>query len=407
LCLEAFSGELLETADSTTITDLGCSGPTLPPVTRVEEQTSNAEPRRLARIRRLLKETFSGAIPFIADECATLQPLLDLDDLEKWYDVSEITDPEIQEAESGAKVGEFDEQESVRALGVMQWRFAILRRMLLCHLLSVPADGTIGDLKSWGVVLRVTESISTLCAASTEKINHLLKDDDQVLAVQLTPSQRNTPERERVKQQLRKINEYSGAIRTMQARLLALREDAVQILDGQGNANSLQPLLTAQAEALNLDLRMLNLTHESWRASLNPDRSDRRVSWTSSGGLRSPSSLGGLTVVDELGTAGSPADALLALNGERSDAVGSPVMASDEEIFEGMAVPKQRARMSMTREEKIAKLMEDEARRATAREARMQHDSMMRELETVMTSKSRKRMSTPARIGPVGRISSL
>jgi len=120
-------------------------------------------------------------------------------------------------------------------------------------------------------------------------------------------------------------------------------------------------------------------------------RESRRISQASSSGLRSPVlSLGGLTAVDE--ALGSPSDALRALNGElpildhSSGSAASPSgSTSDEEIFEAIAMP--RTRMSLTREQRMAKLQEESARMANFRERREQGLSMIRELESVMNSR--------------------
>lgn len=149
----------------------------------------------------------------------------------------------------------------------------------------------------------------------------------------------------------------------------------------------------AQYDSIGADLKSLMQAWETGRASLalNIDRRERRISQASSG--RSPApSLGGLTVVDE----GSPRDALRALNGEvrsrssiSTDSTSNS--ASDEEIFEAIAVPRQRSVMS--REERIAKMQEDRARQASLREKRDANVNMVKELESVINLRP-KRLST-------------
>ena len=285
-------------------------------------------------------------------------------------------------------MAEFEDQESLRALRVMQWRFAVLRRVFLCSLLCLQADGSKTEFAPWRSAVSAMESLATTSGAWAEKVNDILREDEQLFAVPSTPTQRNSPERERYRQQLRKSNELSLELRAMQAKLLMLRDDVHRVMEGQGNINSLDSMFTNQAEAIGQDLKILNQTFDSWKTSLAPNinRGDRRISRTSS--LRSPVSLSGLTAVDELGVDGGPSDALRALLGDSSGSGGSPTMsASDEEVFEAIALPRQR-RSIMTREEKMARMHDDETRRSLAREQRQTSSNMIRELETVMNART-------------------
>jgi hypothetical protein len=89
-------------------------------------------------------------------------------------------------------------------------------------------------------------------------------------------------------------------------------------------------------------------------------------------------SLGGSTAVE-----GSPTDALKALNGE-----GRPDLTQcydDEEIFEAVVLPASRnKRVSLTRDERLARVREDRARQATAREKVDANTNMLKELEMVI-----------------------
>jgi hypothetical protein len=165
-----------------------------------------------------------------------------------------------------------------------------------------------------------------------------------------------------------------------------------------------------QSESLGNDLRNLQQTYETWKLALSPSSNDssRRISLASSG-MRSPSGFGSLWSVDEImSSAGNPADALRILNGDES-ADGSETSpragsSADEEVFEAVALP--RVRRTMTRDQKINWMQEEEMKRAHAREQRMSSTNMMRELESVMRERSSKRMST-GRIPATSRVSSL
>jgi len=89
---------------------------------------------------------------------------------------------------------------------------------------------------------------------------------------------------------------------------------------------------------------------------------------------------------------GSPLDALKALTGDELSSSNIDASASDEEIFEAIALP--RKRLSMTREEKIAKMREDRARQSIAREKADANTNMLRELETVIKHRPHRRLSS-------------
>jgi hypothetical protein len=337
-----------------------------------------------------------------------LKDLVNTDNFERQIEIHEVAEPDIQEAFSGATISEIEDQESLRALRTMHLRFSVLRRVFLCFLLSLEANGNGKDIHPWKAALEAMESLAKTTGDRAEQINDMLREDEMHNPVQSTPTHRSSPEKERYRQQLRKTNELASELRTMQTKLLILRDDVSRLLEGPGNATSIPALFAAQTESIAQDLKALNQTYDSWKTAILPpsDRADRRISWTSSG-LRSPISLGGLTVVDELGISGGPSDALRALSGESSGSGGSPVasLVSDEEVFEAIAVP--RVRRAMTREEKIFKLQEEETKRAAAREQRMSSSNMMRELESVITARSSKRMSTGRILATASRVSSL
>ena len=168
--------------------------------------------------------------------------------------------------------------------------------------------------------------------------------------------------------------------------MLLLREETNRTLEQSDNCSDPVSDLMAQYESIGADLRSLMQAWEAGKSSLavNIDKHERRVSQASSG-LRSPApSLGGTTAVD----GGSPTEALRALNGEifthsTTSSVSAPESTgSDEEIFEAIAIPRTRNRLS--REERMVKIQEDRVKQASLRERREASKSMLKELESVI-----------------------
>lgn len=161
--------------------------------------------------------------------------------------------------------------------------------------------------------------------------------------------------------------------------------------EGSSNESDIGATLMAQYESIGEDIRELLQEWEAGKSALmssleKPTVPDR-LSRSSSGGARSPlspaSSLGGTTAVE-----GSLAEALKVLNGEGPSYLSPDIDMDDEEVFEAVALPA-RKRSSMTREERIARVKEERARQAAARERAEANTKMLKELETVIKLRPR------------------
>lgn len=178
-----------------------------------------------------------------------------------------------------------------------------------------------------------------------------------------------------------------------------MREESDESSVQNSNDQDIGPSLMAQYESIGADIRGLLQEWEAGKVALVnslenptsnvPSLTFDRYSRSSSNDLKLPlsptSSLGGATAVD-----GSPTAALMALNGETQPVNFSSLMAENvadaetEEIFEAIVMPSSRKRQSLTREERIARVKEDRARQAAARERVDASTNMLRELETVI-----------------------
>jgi hypothetical protein len=212
-----------------------------------------------------------------------------------------------------------------------------------------------------------------------------------------TPKVPLTPGRERQRTQIRKLNTLSSGIRGLQAKLQLLREESDRTLDESYEVSELGTTLMAQYESIGMDLKSLMQEWEDGKAALasNIDKNEKRLS--TMGLLLSPTTpfigLGILNTVEE----GTPSDALRALNGEARSPSSMDFSGSDPEEFEAVAAP--RPRSTLTREERMAKVREDRAKRETMREKADASTNMLRELESVINLRPRARLS-PGTKGP-------
>lgn len=172
-----------------------------------------------------------------------------------------------------------------------------------------------------------------------------------------------------------------------------IREESDASLERATDDADFGTTLTTLYQSIGADLRGILQEWEAGKSSLlatleNPDRLSRPTSL-----LRSPASptfsLGGATAVE-----GGPAEALRALNGEDQHLTAPDNNMDEHEVFEAIALP--RKRNSMTRDERIARMKEERARQAVAREKSDANTHMLRELETVI--KLRPRGKTAPRV---------
>ncbi|KAA8564338.1 hypothetical protein EYC84_011282 [Monilinia fructicola] len=288
--------------------------------------------------------------------------------------------------------GEFDDEESVRVLKIFAARFHTIRKIFLCCLLAFDAHGGETRFPSMGLAV---DELHTLCSVTSEaedKLRRILGEEERVsFPVPTTPKLPLTPGRERARAQLRKLNTLSSGIRGLQAKLHVLREESDKSLNDTEDVSELGSSLMMQYDSIGIDLKALMQEWEDGRAALavNIDRNEKRVS--SLGGMVSPaSSLGGLTAVEE----GTADDALRALNGEGRSRSSLEMSGSEvEEVFEAIAIPRQRSKL--TREERIVKMKEDRVRRESMRDRADANTKMLRELESVINLRPRPR-TTPA-----------
>ncbi|SPN97057.1 uncharacterized protein DNG_00573 [Cephalotrichum gorgonifer] len=361
----------------------------LPPISRIEDRSQT---RRCLRLRKALRMCFSDTINTYCHASTVVRGFSEQLDFEKYCDIYDISDFDMSDATLGYSEEEFDDLESLRTLKVLAARFYTVRKIFLCALLAQEANTENNDLLRWTTAVEALKSLRETTAGAYERLRAILVEEES-FPNPTTPKLPLTPNRERWRSQLRKIGSLSTGIRGLQAKLHLLREESDRALDSSSDITELGPTLMSQYDSIGADLKDLVQAWEEGRAALalGIDRNEKRLSSMST--LISPvSSLNGLTTVDE----GTVQDALKILNGE------SPPSASDypsndvEEVFEAMALPRSRPRSLLTRDERIAKMKDERERKEAARERAEASRGMLRELETVINLRPRKRQSEPA-----------
>ncbi|CAG8982936.1 hypothetical protein HYALB_00002954 [Hymenoscyphus albidus] len=364
----------------------------LPPVSRLDD---SKQTRRCARLRKQLRLCFAEIIPRYNQAFTAIKPFTEEMDLEKYYDIYDMSESDFAEAMLGYSDVEFEDNESVRILKTLGARFYTSRKILLCCLMALDAHGGKADFDRWRIASDELHEITTITEQAEERLHRILSEEES-FPVPPTPKMPLTPNRERWRAQLRKLNSLSTGIRGLQAKLHVLRDESDKNLNEAEDVSELGTTLMLQYESIGMDLKGLMQEWEDGKNALasNIDRNEKRIS--SMSGMLSPAlSLGGLTAVDEAG--GGAMDALKALNGETPPRSIDLSSSDAEEIFEAVAYPP-RQRSTLTREERIIKMKEDRVKRESMRDKTEASTRMLRELESVINMRPRSKAQQARRI---------
>lgn len=314
-----------------------------------------------------------------------LQPLTDDINLAKYYDIYDISLEELAEAESCLAERSTDDQYSLRALRTLFGRLYSVRKSILCCLLALGADGGGSDLERWSMAVEQMRNLAEVTSKNIRRMTNILSEEDRDV-IPPSPLPTASPNRDALKAQYRRLNSLSQGIRALHAKMHVIREESSSNLDG-ADTSDLEATLIAQYDSIGTDIRSLLQEWEAGKSALvnSFDRqsvADRYSRQSSTLTPMSPTpSLSGITAVE-----GDPSDALKALNGEvsRPD-INVTDAAEEEEIFEAVALPsRSNKRSSLSREERIARVKEDRAKQAAARERTDANTTMLRELEMVI-----------------------
>ena len=100
-------------------------------------------------------------------------------DLEKYYDIYEISRSDIQEAEEApVPTTDGDDAETLKALKLGFQKLHINRKLYLCSLLALNADGSKSDFPIWSVASESMETLASETAKMTTNIDEILGEEE-------------------------------------------------------------------------------------------------------------------------------------------------------------------------------------------------------------------------------------
>ena len=113
----------------------------------------------------------------------SLRPLALESDLEKYYDIYEISRTDMHEAAEFASAEVFGSEEasSLKALKIGLQKLHLIRKLFLCSLLAVDADGGESDFPRWAAATETMQHLSAETAKMTGTVDDILREEESKL----------------------------------------------------------------------------------------------------------------------------------------------------------------------------------------------------------------------------------
>ena len=100
------------------------------------------------------------------------------DDFEKYLEVYDIVDADVAEARTGYREAEFEDMDNLKVLRILSNRLTVLRRITLCSLMAIPADGNSRDSERWRTAAEVMQKLASVTGEASERINEIFAKED-------------------------------------------------------------------------------------------------------------------------------------------------------------------------------------------------------------------------------------
>lgn len=132
------------------------------------------------RLRKQLRLSFAEVMPRYRQACAILKPFTEEMDLEKYLDIYDIRDSDFTEVISGYSDTEFEDAESMRVLKLLAARFDITRKIFLCCLMALEADGGKPDFIRWTTAVDEIHALTIVTGEAEERLRRILSEEESM-----------------------------------------------------------------------------------------------------------------------------------------------------------------------------------------------------------------------------------
>ncbi|KAL6241024.1 hypothetical protein RBB50_012119 [Rhinocladiella similis] len=371
----------------------------MPPISRLEDHNATSRCREL---RAILGTALTGSISQSVDAHNSMQPFIRELELKSYHDIYEVSMQDYTDAVTFANNISKESQDTLKELRFLFRLHLMARKVFLCDLLALHTGSTWYNIWQWRRTLQLLPEFEAGVSRGAHVVRAALVREEFGDGSQTKTGEENasnetgleimTPQKRHTMAQMRRFDAVANSIRSLNAKVHLLKEE-MQKSSADKDDSTFSMAITRSYESLGAEIRSTLNQWENGRNTmfLNVDadlerRSSRASSDIRSPGSPSPSSLGGLTIVD-----GGPAEAFRLLSGDER---GSSDGGLDEEVFEAVAMPRKRMSWTpMSREEKLSRLQQDRKKRATMQEHADNTTSMLRELQMVI--KHRPNMARP------------
>lgn len=110
--------------------------------------------------------------------CTVIKGFAEQTDLEKYYDIYDISDFDMSDALRGFSEDEFDDLESLRTLKILAARFHTSRKLFLCALLALDASGEENDLLRWTSAVEVLRTSNASTKSHCSRMQSILSEEE-------------------------------------------------------------------------------------------------------------------------------------------------------------------------------------------------------------------------------------
>lgn len=149
----------------------------LPPISRMED---NGQVKRCARLRRTLRRGLDTMFAPYYQAYEELRPHAVVNDLEKYFDIYEISRIDLQDAEiiATAELSETQNADTLQDLKNGLQKLHVIRRIFLCTLLALNADGGKADFQRWSATSEAMGALSSVVASVVLDMDGVLSEEE-------------------------------------------------------------------------------------------------------------------------------------------------------------------------------------------------------------------------------------
>lgn len=367
-----------------------------PPLGRIEaaQETSVLKNQR---IRIDLVKYLRSVIPAYSDTAEAIRQFAHADTVGGMDQVKNSVDSNAELLKEVVECMQLPVEEAQKILHLRQIYELVqqARRSFLTGVMSINPKLNSSDLLTFTAMLEGIRKCNAVTQAACYQVKSMLLTDQMYAAT--SPKSPSSPSNRHWRQQVQKVKALTNGVRSLQAKMGIMVEDAnLTLNNGNEDISLLGPKFMDQYESIGKELKDLMEAWETGKASLqmsvDKDRNSRRMSRMSDI-LLSPRTLESLSTLSK--QSGGPEEALDKLNGtsphdSSPTSPQSPQFPQEPEMFEAIAT-QFRPRSQLTREERIQKMREERAAKTETQQKTLQNGWVIGELKNVLESRRAER----------------